>query len=98
MLALMQLFNITPAAGFYYSILGGRKRGIFAREKEEVIIGSGDVYSTESAFFEEIEEIVEKNKNFVIEYIRRIRDGDIEIKPYDKKVCRDCLYKPICRT
>ncbi len=98
MLALRDLFGIKPAGAFYYSISGGRKRGIFGAEEEHRVSGKGDVSRSDRSSYEEIGELMDLNARQAADYVRRILDGDISVNPADPKGCRTCPFSSVCRT
>ncbi len=97
MLALEDLFGLKAAGAFYYFISSARKRGVFATEEEERIGGQGDVSKTDRSSYEEIRELMERNARQALEYVRRIMEGEISIRPADEKECRSCPFGSICR-
>jgi len=97
MLALKELFGVEPAAAFYYSISSGRKRGVFAAEEKERVAGQRDVSKTDGTSYEEIRELMELNARQAVEYVRRIVEGEIAIRPADKKECHSCPFSSVCR-
>jgi len=97
LLALRELFGLRAAGAFYYSISSGRKRGIFATEEEERISGEGDVSRVDRALYDEIHELMELNARQAVEYVQRIMEGEISIRPADRNECRYCPFSSVCR-
>lgn len=43
------------------------------------------------------ENVLERSKNYIVDYVTRIGDGDFEVKPNGNVSCKGCQHSMICR-
>jgi ATP-dependent helicase/DNAse subunit B len=43
------------------------------------------------------ESLLEKSKNYIVDYVTRIGNGDFEVRPNGEVSCRGCQHSMICR-
>jgi hypothetical protein len=95
MLAVRQLLELDPVAGFYQPVGGDdlRPRGVFL---EDAPVGAG-VVGNDARSRQELDELVADARERALAIAARLRSGDVEPSP--QTCSRDgCRYPGICRS
>jgi hypothetical protein len=96
MLVLRDLVGIEPLGGLYRALAGERHaRGLLRAEAEDDIPGfSKRDYLDEEAFWAQ----TERAKEHAVEFVERIRSGDVRHDPRGGPPCPSwCTLAPMCR-
>ena len=99
-LALRDVFKITPVAAEFYALKTLERTGIFNRELI-TNLGTNQILSKKSVSIdtEQFKKLLEDTKEHILRFIGEIRKGNIVLKPHNLDLCGEgnCDYANVCR-
>ncbi len=90
LLALQEAFGLTPRGAWLYPLLGGRTSGYWLESGPKPD-------SPEQIDAEDLAELHRRTRRLVLDFDRRILEGEISARPFEDKECGRCDFADVCR-